>query len=164
MSVSVPSRIGPNGTADKLALLYADAEKAAQEDAVQKLALSVCSPANSSPLQCVQEIERFASQVRYRGEPKDRLRHPLETAEKGGDCDDQALLVGALLIAIGIPFEPEIVADDQCVAFHVRAVAGLPPFRPTVGYAIDSVKWSEQVWNSPPIIPENRRVPWNRPA
>ena len=160
MSVEIPSRVGKAGTADKLALLYAEAARCAKDPAVQDLALSICKDAGSRARGCVQAIEAFASQLPYRHEPADVLRHPLQVAEKGGDCDDLTLLVGSLLLALNIPFEPEIVADEQCVAFHVRAVAGLPPSRPTIGYAIDPVKWSERLWHSAPDVPADRRGKW----
>jgi hypothetical protein len=160
MSVSVPTRVGPAGTADKLSLLFAEAERCSELPEIQALALRVCKGAGSRAQACVEAIEAWASQIDYRHEPKDRLRDPLQTAEAGGDCDDLTLLVGSLLMALKIPFEPEIVADDQCVAFHVRAVAGLPPHNPTIGYVIDPVLWTEREWNGRPTVPASRQTQW----
>lgn len=160
MNVEVPSRVGPPGTADKLALLYAEAQRCAKLPAVQDLALWVCRAAGSNALACVQAIEAWASQLPYRHEPADVLRNPMKVAEYGGDCDDLTLLVGSLLLALNIPFEPEIVADDQCVAFHVRAVAGLPPSKPTAGYVIDPVLWTEREWQRPVPVPLDRQTQW----
>lgn len=163
MSVSVPTRLGPPGTADKLALIYAEAERCAELPAIQDLALTICQGCGSGGQACVEAIEAWASQIDYRHEPKDILRDPLVVAEKGGDCDDLTLLVGSLLLALNIPFEPEIVADDACVAFHVRAVAGLPPGKPTIGYVIDPVLWTERAWHAAPTVPANRQTPWHGP-
>ena len=176
MSVSVPTRVGPPGTADKLALMHAEALKHAQDPRLRRLALKICQGRGSRATRCVQALDEFAekiakaqsieawaSQLEYRYEFEDDLRHPLLTSAAGGDCDDMVVLVGALLISLGIAFEPEIVADDQCVAFHVRAVAGLPPARPTKGYAIDPVKYSERLWHSEPDIPASRQTAWRGP-
>ena len=187
MSVEVPSRVGPDGTADKLALLYAEAQRCAKLPGMQTLALNICEAAGYSAQSCVEAIEEWAQKNqptnsgvsrsrdfafvqaieawaalrKYRHEPGDDLRLPEFVRHVGGDCDDLTLLVGALLLALGIPFQPQIVADDRCVAFHVRAVAGLPPGRPTEGYVIDPVYWTEREWNRPPQIPDGRRTRWN---
>lgn len=163
MSVSVPSRMGPAGTADKLALIYAEAQRCAKLPGIQTLALKICQSVGSRSLLCVQAIEAWASKLPYRHEPEDVLRNPLEVAQYGGDCDDLTLLVGSLLLALNIPFEPEIVADDACVAFHVRAVAGLPVANPTQGYAIDPVMWTEREWHRKLEIPTDRQTPWRGP-
>ena len=144
---SIASRIGPAGTADKLALMVAYAERWARDSGVQTLARQVCASCGSRSDECVQAIERFAARLPYRLEPDDILRDPLDTAKLGGDCDDLTVLVCSLALALGIPARPQAVTDTEGVIFHVRALVGLPPNRPRFEYAIDPVFWSERAWN-----------------
>lgn len=143
---SIANRIGPAGTADKLALMDAYAQRWARERPIQDLAREVTAGCGSRSDACVEAIERWCSRLPYRLEPGDILREPLDTARLGGDCDDLTVLVCALCIALGIPAVAQAVADPAGVIFHVRALVALPPTRPRWHYAIDPVYWSERAW------------------
>lgn len=144
---AIASRIGPEGTADKLALMEAYAHRWARDPRVQAAARQITSRCSSRSDDCVQAIEAHCARLPYRLEPDDVIRDPLDTLALGGDCDDFSVLVCALCLAIGIPARPQAVTDPDGVIFHVRALVGLPPAAPHLCYAIDPVFWSERAWN-----------------
>lgn len=144
---SIASRLGPEGTADKLALMEAYAHRWARDTAIQRAARQIVSRCSSRSDECVAAIEAHCARLPYRLEADDILRDPIDTLAHGGDCDDLTVLVCALCEALGIPSKPQAVTDGNGVIFHVRALVGLPPNRPRFCYAVDPVFWSEKAWN-----------------
>lgn len=72
-------------------------------------------------------IHRFVQgQIRYQLDPVDveLLQSPDKTLERmAGDCDDQAVLVASLLMAIGIPARFVAIGFEPNVYEHVYAEA-----------------------------------------
>lgn len=156
--VGLPTREGLQGGLDKLILLDSLASHHSIDRQVQRLALHVCRDAGSASDQQVLAVERFCDGIKYRREPFDVFREPLAVAgvttdsrgqplEPGGDCDDVVLLALSLLRALSIPCEGQLFCDPATGnAFHIRAVAYLPPGKPQYAYVFDPVFVSEAQW------------------
>lgn len=149
--VEIPTRTGLQGAVDKLIAVHTAANHYATKAEVQQLALRVAKDAGSAADEQVLAVERFCRDLRYRREPLDILRDPLQVSQYGGDCDDMTLLCLALLRALSIPCQPQVFCDDHDLeAFHIRALAYLPPAAPPEQqwcYPIDPVYHSEPVWH-----------------
>ena len=156
--VEIPTRSGLQGALDKLISVDKLADHHRFDRRVQALALSVCGNAGSGSDAQVRAIEEFCAALPYRREPADIFREPLQVAgllpgppgmawPKGGDCDDIVLLALALLRALSIPCEGQLFCDADGEAFHIRAVAYLPPGQPRYAYVFDPVFLSEAQWH-----------------
>ena len=141
------TRSGMDGTGDKLALIEAEIVRNSKRPEVDRLAREVCRHVGNRSDDVVCAIERWCRKRPYRLEPDDVLRDPLDTAARGGDCDDLVILAGAMIRALGIPCRPQCLAHPDGNAFHVRLLVALPPGRPAAWYIVDPVTTSERDWH-----------------
>jgi transglutaminase-like putative cysteine protease len=97
---------------DALASFYsADAEVA---DLAHRLAGRV-----REPLALAQRIQEWIqNNVVFIPERRERFQHPIFTLYAGGDCDDHAILVEALLAALGVPARAEPIYDNDGSIVH----------------------------------------------
>jgi len=142
-----PTRPGLEGTVDKMALIDAMANRYASDRDFQELLLSkVLAGSGSATDDQILAIQKFVDSLVYRREIGEILRSPTETAKWGGDCDDLVVLTLAAARAVGIPAEPEVIANADGVGFHVRALLAFPPLRPQYYVVVDPVYRSEPEW------------------
>lgn len=140
------TREGVEGILDKQALIEAMADKYSANKKLQDIVLKAVRNAGNGADEQLYAWERFLESLKYRREPGEILRNPIECATLGGDCDDLTLLAMAGCKALGIPCMSEVVADSNLDGFHIRCVAALPPLNPKFSVVIDPVHRSEPEW------------------
>jgi len=139
-------RFGLDGTVDKMVLVEQMGYSFGHDRRLQELVLEKLSGAPSAADAQVLALEKWLCSLPYRREPGEVLRSPLLTAQHGGDCDDFVVLTIAAATALGLPAKAEVIADEGGNGFHIRALIGLPPLRPTYWVIIDPVYRSEPQW------------------
>lgn len=73
------------------------------------------------------------------------------SAELGiGDCDDQAIMLSALLTSVGIPVRLRVISLKGSKQFqHIYVLAGLPPEDPTKWLPLDASRPEKAGWELP---------------
>lgn len=67
-----------------------------------------------------------------------------------GDCDDQAITLGSLLLAVGIPVKLRVIGLKGSDKFqHIYILAGLPPENPQQWFALDASRPENAGWELP---------------
>jgi hypothetical protein len=66
----------------------------------------------------------------------------------GGDCDDDTILLGAMLTAAGYPVKARIIKTDESWS-HIYLKAGIPPQAPTRWLALDLTMDKGPGWECP---------------
>ncbi len=73
-----------------------------------------------------------------------------------GDCDDQAITLGALLQSVGIPVRLRVIGMKGSDKFqHIYVLAGLPPDGPKEWFPLDASREFDAGWELPE---EERRL------
>lgn len=71
-----------------------------------------------------------------------------------GDCDDQAIMLGSLLQAVGIPIRLRVIALKGSDKFeHIYILAGFPPNSPRKWFPLDASREFDAGWE----LPESER-------
>jgi len=147
--LSVPTRVGREGSLDKAALATALAEWTASTNRdFLYFVRNKVKDCKSAEDQADKWFE-FVTSRTYTREFGDVFSHPKDTVEVGGDCDDLTVLLMAGLLAIGIPTVAEVIEVDGN-GVHIRARVGFPPHNPPRDFSkwkiYDSTKVSEPIW------------------
>lgn len=88
---------------------------------------------------------------------------------RSGDCDDFAITLGALLMAVGFPVRTKTIQTTNATDFnHIYLQVGLPPTKPTRWKTLDASTPNGPGWEAPRSMiararldyPEDRR--WSR--
>lgn len=92
--------------------------------------------------------EEFCESRPYFREPGEVIANPLETAKRGGDCDDLTVLLLAGYYCMGIEeAKAQILADDDGNGYHIRALVPVPLIGKPEGFRIVDPVWhSEMLW------------------
>ncbi len=148
----VPTRKALDGTIDKLALVESMASDTAHDREFAEFVLQKVAKVGSSADEQAACWCQYVESLPYRRERAEVLRDPRLVVGSGGriaaggDCDDMVVAVLAGLRSLAIPCQAEIVATEDGWGFHIRALVGLPPLRPTVWTVVDPVWKSEREW------------------
>ena len=176
----VPTRHALEGTVDKLALVESMALDVAHDRSFAEFVLGVVSKAGSGADEQAAAWCKYVEGLPYRREDGEVLRDPRLTVGApipggqnqgvgvGGDCDDLVLAVLAGLRSLAIPCQAEIICTEDGWGFHIRAIVGLPPLKPTVWSVVDPVWQSERAWammdnKTPHKNALTKHSPWYRP-
>lgn len=175
----VPTRRALEGTIDKLALVESMALDVAHDRSFAEFVLGVVSKAGSGADEQAAAWCKYVEGLPYRREDGEVLRDPrltvgapvpgkTQSVGTGGDCDDLVLAVLAGLKSLAIPCQAEIICTEEGWGFHIRAIVGLPPLRPTVWCVVDPVWQSERQWamvdNPKPYLNAlSKQSSWYRP-
>ena len=147
-----PTRLRKTGAADKVALMEAAAEQAADDRQFAERVLYEVRNAGNDASEQAAEWAKYCEGLPYRREQQEVYRAANEVvgigSDKplGGDCDDIVVVFVAGCLSLGIPAKVQILCDDQGWGFHVRAMVGLPPHSPTHWQVVDPVWKSEKEW------------------
>lgn len=128
----------PNASKDEeLVQLIADKiEEGVIDPKIRKLAFEIVRKAGCGHKDWLCEIRAIYNwikrNIRYfydiRGIDTYHSARAIAFELKGGDCDDFAILAGALLGAIGYPIKLRIIAKTKDGAFiHIYPLVGIPP-------------------------------------
>ena len=92
--------------------------------------------------------EEFCEGLPYFREPGEVIANPMETAKRGGDCDDLTVLLLAGYYCLGIEeAKAQILADDKGNGYHIRALCPIPLVGKPEGWrVVDPVWHSEMLW------------------
>lgn len=92
--------------------------------------------------------EDFCESRPYFREPGEVIANPLETAKRGGDCDDLVVLLLAGYYAMGVEHaKAQIAMDNKGNGYHIRALCPYPLVGPPEGWrVVDPVWHSEFAW------------------
>lgn len=148
----VPTRKALDGTIDKLALVESMASDTAHDREFAEFVLQKVSKVGSGADEQAACWCQYVESLPYRRERAEVLRDPRLVvgsggrAAAGGDCDDMVVAVLAGLRSLAIPCQAEIICSEDGWGFHIRALVGLPPLRPTVWTVVDPVWRSEREW------------------
>ena len=136
------SRNGLDGTVDKMVLIEEMGRKFGHDRRLQEFILRKFKKVGSAADAQVGAIVKWLESLPYRREPAEILRSPISTGVEGngGDCDDFVVLAIATATALGLP------SKAQVNGFHIRALVGLPPLRPSLWVVVDPVYRSEPQW------------------
>jgi hypothetical protein len=174
----VQTRRAMEGTIDKLALVESMADDVAHDRTFAEFVLQTVSGARSAADEQAAAWCKYVEGLPYRRETGEVLRDPRLTVgapifgqphrePAGGDCDDLVLAVLAGLKSLAIPCQAEIVCTEDGWGYHIRALVGLPPLRPTVWCVVDPVWRSEREWAMIDREPRKNALagssPWYRP-
>lgn len=166
------------GTIDKLALVESMADDVAHDRVFAEFVLQTVARAGSAADEQAAAWCRYVEALPYRREVGEVLRDPRLTVgapifgqphkePAGGDCDDLVLAVLAGLKSLAIPCQAEIVCSEDGWGYHIRALVGLPPLRPTLWCVVDPVWRSEREWAMLDREPRANALvgssPWYRP-
>lgn len=132
---------------------------AASEQLVRDTAMAACARIPAwQPRERIRALARFVASLPYYREPLEDFPRAAEVLRRGGDCDDQAMLLVALAWAIKLPARvlPQHV-DENGAAGHYVAVLGYPEAESPEGTA--STRWLR----CETILPDSRTqgvTPW----
>ena len=147
---------------DRVGLINYYIQEGKRDPQIRKLVSTIISQRCGSEW-CVPEKDWIAevsaifywirANVRYTLDPYDlelfqRARRSLEN--QTADCDDQVILAGALLQAVGYPIRIIIIGTTASGYNHVYLAVGIPPTEPTKWIPFDLTAVTEPlVWEMP---------------
>ena len=128
-------RSGSGGVADTLKLMAQCAKQYKVDPLIRQTAARAISsaPEKDDLAEAAALQDWVRSNIRYTGDVLDveTLQTPNYTLQEGyGDCDDQATLLAAMLLAVGIPAAYCAVGVDGDPYSHVMTFAGLRGYNP----------------------------------
>ena len=130
---------------DRLKLIADLIRKGKQNPDIRKLAGEILHAANTPGKDWQGEVTAIFAYVhdniRYTRDVAglDTYQRSVRTLEmKIGDCDDMAILLSALLGAIGYPIRLKVVSISGGDWDHIYPLVGMPPFRPETWMALDA--------------------------
>jgi transglutaminase-like putative cysteine protease len=129
-------RPGSGGVTDTLKLMAQLAKQYKVDPLVRQTATrAISAAAEKDDLAEAAALQDWVrSEIRYTGDVLDveTLQTPNYTLQElGGDCDDQATLLAAMLMAVGIPAAYCAVGVDNEPYSHVMTFAGIRGHTPT---------------------------------
>tara|TARA_R110000824_G_scaffold145914_3_gene314420 strand:- start:2054 stop:2614 length:561 start_codon:yes stop_codon:yes gene_type:complete len=147
-----PTRLRKTGAADKIALMEAMAEESADSLPFAEFVLYTVRTVGNDADEQIACWARFCEGLPYRREQNEVYRSVAETVglgsdrPLGGDCDDIVIVFVAGCLSLGLPAKVQILCDQDGWGFHVRALVGMPPYKPTHWVVVDPVWESEKQW------------------
>lgn len=134
----------PVGAVVQTAMVEASANREFRE-----LVIRTIKPDQNPSLQDQVAVwEAFCESRPYFREPGEVVANPIETARRGGDCDDLVVLLLAGYYAMGVEnAQAQILADEKGNGYHIRALCPYPLVGKPEGFrVVDPVWHSEFAW------------------
>ena len=103
----------------------------------------------------------FRKNVRYTRDTynKDLFQHPARTLQfGGGDCDDAAITLGAMLQSVGYPVRLRVIRTKDSPEWnHIYLLVGMPPKDPKRWISLDGSVNQPAGWEAPKAMIAEKR-------
>jgi transglutaminase-like putative cysteine protease len=149
---------------DRIGLVRSEIERGKREPAIRALAAQILTQRDANGGWNIR-VRDYEGEVKALGDyVRRRVRythdiHDVETFQTAlrtldlsvGDCDDMAILLGALLGSVGYPVQLKVVDTTGDGPSHIFVVAGVPPEEPTTWVPLDPTVDKPMGWEIEPV-------------